>query len=62
MFTRIRTIIFRSVFNPVDYDGRMIREIKDSYRTNELGFFIVVAFIGALSHSFASYRRLSLLN
>ena len=37
------------------------QEIKDSYRTNELGFFIVVAFLGAVGQSFLAYRKFSLM-
>ena len=33
------------ILNPVVYDGSMWREIKNSYRTNEVGFFIGVGCI-----------------
>lgn len=53
--------MFRSVFNPVDYDGRIINNIKNAYKTNELGFFITVAFFACLSWSFLRYRRNAIL-
>ena len=49
------------MFNPLDYNGQIWQEIKDSYRTNELGFFIVVAFVAALSQSFLAFRKNSLM-
>ena len=52
---------FRTMFNPVDYDGRYWREIKNSYKTNELGFFITMAFFLCLGWSFAKYRRNAIL-
>ena len=60
--TSTYVVLFRSLLNPVDYDGRLVQEAKDSYRTNELGFLIVLAFFGALGQSFASYRRFALLD
>ena len=54
-------ILFRNLFNPVDYDGRIWQGIKDSYKTNELGFFITAAFFACLSWSFLKYRRNSIL-
>ena len=58
----MNVIAYRSFLNPVDYNGQFSQEIKDNYRTNELGFFIVLLFFGALSQSFMSYRKFSLLN
>ncbi len=56
-----RSYIFRMLFNPVDYDGSIWREIKNSYKTNELGFFITLAFFGCLGWSIIRYRRNALL-
>ena len=42
-------VAYRSILNPVDYNGRYIQEIKDSYKTNELGFAIFALFFVALS-------------
>ena len=53
--------LFRQLFNPVDYDGRILRELKNSYKTNELGFFITFAFFASLFWSFARYRRNAIL-
>ncbi len=56
-----KNYLFRTLFNPVDYDGRTWRDIKASYKTNELGFFIGFAFFICLGWSFAKYRRYSIL-
>ncbi len=56
-----RQMVFRTLLNPVDYDGRYWREIKSSYKTNELGFFITLAFFLSLGWSFAKYRRNAIL-
>ena len=53
--------IFNYLFNPLYYNGSMIREIKDAYKTNELGFFIGLCFIGVFGWSLMSYRRHSLI-
>ena len=62
-FLKGRTLVnvFRGLLNPVDYDGRHLREIKKAYKTNEIGFFITVAFFLCLSWSFLTYRRSSIL-
>ena len=52
---------YRTFLNPVDYDGRFMREIKNSYNTNEIGFFITVSFFAALGWSFLVYRRSTIL-
>ena len=49
--------VYRTFLNPVDYDGRFWREIKNSYNTNEIGFFITLSFFAALSWSFLVHRR-----
>lgn len=54
-------IMFRTLLNPVDYDGSLWRNIKDSYKTNELGFFITLSFFVCLSWSFLKYRRNAIL-
>ena len=36
--------VYNNLFNPVFYDGAIFREIKDTYRTNEIGFFIGMSF------------------
>ena len=54
-------LLFRSLFNPVDFDGSVLQEIKNSYRTNEIGFFITLSFFAALSWSFIVYRRNAIL-
>ncbi len=56
-----KSFIFRQLFNPIDYDGQVWREIKNSYKTNELGFFISLAFFLSLGWSFLKYRRYSIL-
>ena len=53
--------LYRTVLCPVDFDGRIIKDLKDAYKTNELGFFIAASFFGALSWSFLKYRRNSIL-
>ncbi len=60
-FQTARALIYRSLFNPIDYDGSFLRELKDSYKTNEIGFFITVSFFATLSWSFIVYRRNSIL-
>ena len=57
----LQFVAFRSIFNPVDYNGQFFQEVKDGYKTNELGFGIVVLFFVALSQSFMSYRRYAIL-
>ena len=56
-----KSLIFRQLFNPIDYDGQVWRELKNSYKTNELGFFIAFSFVLALGWSFVKYRRYSIL-
>ena len=56
-FQSAKALIFRSIFNPVDYDGSLFKELKDSYKTNEIGFFITVSFFATLSWSMIVYRR-----
>lgn len=56
-----RSLIHRTFFNPVDYDGRLFRDIQDAYNTNEIGFFIAVTFFGALGWSVMTYRRATIL-
>ena len=52
-----RIVLFRSVFNPVDYNGSTWLAIKESYKTNELGFFIGCCAFGMLAWSWLTYRR-----
>jgi len=40
----IKLLIFRSLFNPIDYKGGLFKELKKKWYENELGFMI-----GALS-------------
>ena len=54
-------IAYRSFLNPLDYDGSSWRSLQDGYKTNELGFGICMLFILAVSQSFMSYRKYSLL-
>ena len=56
-----KSYLFRMFLNPVVYDGRFLREMKNSYKTNELGFFIAFSFFGCLFWSFARYRRNAIL-
>lgn len=49
------------MLNPVDYDGSTRRDLEESYKTNELGFFITLCFFGTLAWSVVTYRRNSLL-
>ena len=44
MSTSVLFLAYRSFLNPVDYNGQIWQEIKDSYRTNELGFLISAMF------------------
>ena len=59
--SKVFNLIFRSYFNPVDYNGIFLREIEESYKTNELGFFITCCFFGTLFWNFLTIRRTSLL-
>ena len=52
---------FNYLFNPLYYNGSFIGEVKDAYKTNELGFFIGLCFVGVFGWSFLSYRRHSLI-
>lgn len=52
-----RNIVFRTVFNPVDYDGSMLDEVKKQWHSNELGFIIGVSLIGGLLWQLQSFRR-----
>ena len=61
LLTKCKGLVFRTVLNPVDYDGSMIREIKNGYKTNELGFFITLSFFMAMSWSFFVYRKNTIL-
>ena len=56
-----KSYLFRMLLNPVDYDGRVYRELVNSYKTNELGFFIARSFFVCLFWSFARYRRNAIL-
>jgi hypothetical protein len=58
---KARQLLFRLIFNPVDYDGSFFVEIKNAYNTNEIGFFITLGFFATLSWSFMYYRRNSIL-
>ena len=60
-FARLKNLSFRMFFNPVDYDGCLWREVKNSYKTNEVGFFITLGFFVCLSWSFVTYRRSAIL-
>ncbi len=60
-YLAVKSLIFRNFFNPVDFDGRYLRELKDTYQTNEVGFLIFVCFLGCLGHSFMTYRRHTIL-
>lgn len=57
----INSLVFRNFFNPLDYNGQLIRELKKAYLTNELGFAIGVTFFFAISWSFMTHRRNTLL-
>ena len=59
--TTFKTTIFNTFFNPLEYNGSMLREAKDAYKTNELGFFIGLCFVGVFGWSIISYRRNSLV-
>ena len=50
-------VLFRLFLNPVDFDGSTWTQTKEAYKTNELGFFIGVSFLLALTWSFTTYRR-----
>lgn len=52
------TILLKNWLNPVEYDGRFLKEIKDSYKTNELGFFITLTFMGCVAWSVMRYKKL----
>ena len=54
-------LMYRGVLNPVDYDGSFLAEIKNTYKTNEIGFFIGLSFMLTLSWSFLTYRRNAIL-
>lgn len=54
-------LLYRSILNPVDWDGSFLVEIKNTYKTNEIGFFIGLSFMLTLSWSFMTYRRNSIL-
>ncbi|CDW89081.1 UNKNOWN [Stylonychia lemnae] len=54
-------IMFRTCFNPIDFDGRILRDLKNSYKTNEIGFFITALFFGTLGWSIITYRRNQIL-
>ena len=56
-----RGLLFRSVFNPVDYNSSIRLELEEAYKTNELGFFITLTFVGTVAWSMFTYRRNSLL-
>jgi hypothetical protein len=51
-FSFVHKLVFRSIFNPMDYNGQFKREIKDAYTTNELGLFIFVGFFISLGWTF----------
>lgn len=53
--------VFNFLFNPLEYNGTILREAKDAYKTNELGFFIGLCFVGVFGWSLMSYRRNSLI-
>ena len=53
--------VFNFLFNPLEYNGSILREAKDAYKTNELGFFIGLCFVGVFGWSLMSYRRNSLI-
>jgi hypothetical protein len=55
------SLIFRSFNNPVDYDGRLLRELTNAYHTNEIGFFITLSFFATLGWSLMTYRRNTIL-
>ena len=46
--SRAYCLLFRGVLNPLDYNGSFMREMEETYKTNELGFFIGLCFFGAL--------------
>ena len=54
-------LLFRTGFNPIDYDGSAWQEVKNNYRTNEIGFFITLTFFGVLGWSLLEYRKNKLL-
>ena len=57
----LNSFIFKTIFNPLDYDGSFFKEIKSAYQTNELGFAMGMTFFFALAWQFMNYRRNSLL-
>eukprot|EP00347_Sterkiella_histriomuscorum_P011873 403370773 len=59
--THSAALLYRNLLNPIDFDGSVWQEVKNSYKTNEIGFFISVLFFVSLSWSFVSYRRNSIL-
>ena len=54
-------MIFRTFFNPIDYNGQTKRDIMEAYQTNELGFGIGVAFALTICWSFFTYRKNAIL-
>ena len=51
---------YHMLMNPLSYDGSFIREMKENYKFNELGFFIVVTFsaISAWTFVWASRQKM----
>ena len=45
------------LLNPIAFDGSVIKELQDSYRTNEVGFFIGLCSILTVMQQFATHRR-----
>lgn len=54
-------VMFRNLFNPVDYTGSLRQEIRKHWDTNELGFVIGVSFSLAVLWQLQTYRRNQLL-
>ncbi len=47
-------------FTPLAWDGSLIRQMKEGYETNELGFIIAVSFFLSTFWLFGRYRHLKI--
>ena len=55
-------VVLADVFvNPLRYDGKVYKAVKEAWITNEVGFLITASFFGTLFWTFVTYRRNRLL-